>query len=221
VGNHFLLWNDSYEVVGVAESGKYVDLNEEAICAVYVSTAQMEQSSTNLVVRSSLASRDMAAALQRILSSIVPTTPITIRSWDDALGNVLFPARTAAAALGVMGMLAAMLAVTGIFGMAAYSVSKRMKDLGIRVALGAQREQILGSAIGRPLGLLISGSIVGLVAGLSASRLLGRIVYEADPHDPLVVGGAIATMALLGLVATLIPARRALAVDPSRLMREE
>jgi predicted permease len=221
VGNHFLLWNDSYEVVGVAESGKYVDLNEEAICAVYVSTAQMEQSSTNLVVRSSLTSRDMAAALQWILSSIVPTTPITIRSWDDALGNVLFPARTAAAALGVMGMLAAMLAVTGIFGMAAYSVSKRMKDLGIRVALGAQREQILGSALGRPLGLLISGSIVGLVAGLSASRLLGRIVYEADPHDPLVVGGAIATMALLGLVATLIPARRALAVDPSRLMREE
>jgi ABC-type antimicrobial peptide transport system permease subunit len=172
-------------------------------------------------VRSSLTSRDRAAALQRILSSIAPTAPITIRSWDDALSNVLFPARTAAAALGIMGMLAAMLALTGIFGMAAYSVSKRMKELGIRVALGAQRKQIVGSAIGRPLGLLMSGSIVGLVAGLSASRLLGRIVYEADPRDPLVVGGAIATMALLGLMATLIPARRALTVDPSRLMREE
>jgi predicted permease len=221
VGNHFLLWNGSYEVVGVAENGKYLDLNENATCAIFVSTAQMEQSSTNLVVRSSLASRDMAAALQRIFSSSVPTAPITIRSWDDALSNVLFPARTAAAALGIMGMLAAMLAVTGIFGMAAYSVSKRMKELGIRVALGAQRKQIVGSAIGRPLGLLISGSIVGLVAGLSASRLLGRIVYEADPHDPLVVGGVIATMAFLGLMATLIPARRALTVDPSRLMREE
>jgi ABC-type antimicrobial peptide transport system permease subunit len=89
------------------------------------------------------------------------------------------------------------------------------------VALGAQRKQIVGSAIGRPFGLLISGSIVGLVAGLSASQLLGRIVYEADPRDPLVVGGAIATMVLLGLMATLIPARRALTVDPSRLMREE
>ncbi len=221
VGNHFLLWKDSYEVIGVAENGKYVDLNEDPICAVYVSTAQMEQSSTNLVVRSSLTSRDIAASLQRILSGIAPTEPITIRSWDDALSNVLFPARTAAAALGIMGMLAAMLAITGIFGMAAYSVSKRMKELGIRVALGAQRTQILGSAIGRPLGLLISGSIVGLVAGLFASRLLGRIVYQADPRDPLVVSGVIATMALLGLVATLIPARRAVTVDAARLMREE
>jgi predicted permease len=221
LANHFLLWKDSYEVVGVAENGKYVDLNEDPICAVYVSTAQMEQSTTNLVVRSSLTSRDMAAALQRILSGIAPTAPITIRSWDDALSNVLFPARTAAAALGIMGMLAAMLAVTGIFGMAAYSVSKRMKELGIRVALGAQRTQIVGSAIGRPLGLLISGSIVGLVAGLSASQLLGRIVYETDPRDPLVVGGVIATMGLLGLMATLIPARRALTVDASQLMREE
>jgi ABC-type antimicrobial peptide transport system permease subunit len=181
----------------------------------------MEQSSTNLVVRSSLTSRDIAASLQRILSGIAPTAPITIRSWDDALSNVLFPARTAAAALGIMGMLAAMLAITGIFGMAAYSVSKRMKELGIRVALGAQRTQILGSAIGRPLGLLIFGSIVGLVTGLFASRLLGRIVYQADPRDPLVVSGVIATMALLGLVATLIPARRAVTVDAARLMREE
>ncbi|AXC12494.1 permease [Acidisarcina polymorpha] len=221
VGNHFLLWKDSYEVIGVAESGKYVDLNEDPICAVYVSTAQMEQSSTNLVVRSSLTSRDMAASLQRMLSGIAPTAPITIRSWDDALSNVLFPARTAAAALGIMGMLAAMLAVTGIFGMAAYSVSKRMKELGIRIALGAQRSQILASAIGRPLALLISGSIVGLVAGLFSSRLLGRIVYQADPSDPLVVSGVIATMALLGLTATLIPARRAVTVDAARLMREE
>jgi predicted permease len=221
VGNHFLLWKDSYEVVGVAEDGKYVDLNEDPICAVYASTAQMGQSSTNLVVRSNLTSRDMAAALQRILSSVAPTAPITIRSWDDALSNVLFPARSAAAALGIMGILAAMLAVTGIFGMAAYSVSKRMKELGIRVALGAQRFQIVGSAIGRPLGLLISGSILGLAGGLFASRLLGRIVYQADPRDPLVVGGVIVTMAFLGLIATLIPARRALTVDASRLMREE
>jgi predicted permease len=221
LGNHFSLWEDSYEVIGVAENGKYVDLNEDPTCAIYVSTAQMEQSSTNLVVRSSLTSRDMAAALQRILSGIAPTAPVTIRSWHDALSNVLFPARAAAAALGILGMLAAMLAVTGIFGMAAYSVSKRMKELGIRVALGAQRTRILGSAIGRPLGLLISGSMFGLIAGLSASRLLGRIVYEADPRDPLVVSGVIATMALLGVVATLIPARRALTVDASRLMREE
>jgi hypothetical protein len=80
-------------VVGVVENGKYVDLNETPRCATYVSTAQMGQSSTSLVVRSKRSSRETAAALQQVLSEIAPTAPITIRSWDDALSNVLFPAR--------------------------------------------------------------------------------------------------------------------------------
>jgi hypothetical protein len=221
VGRHFLLWNDLYEVVGVAENGKYLDLNEPPTCATYTSTAQMEQSSTALVVRSGLSSRALAGDLQRVISGIAPTAPITIRSWPDALSNVLFPARAATVALGVMGLLAAMLAVTGIFGMAAYSVSRRMKELGIRVALGARKAQVISAALGRPFVLLGVGSAVGLLSGVFASRLLGRIVYEANPSDPAVVGGAVLMMTLLGVVAAAIPARRAVAVDPSRLMREE
>ncbi len=133
----------------------------------------------------------------------------------------LFPARAATVALGVMGLLAAMLAVTGIFGMAAYSVSRRMKELGIRVALGARRVQLVRAALGKPLGLLLAGSAVGLTVSLFATRLLGRLVYEANPRDPLVLVGVVATMVLLGVLATWIPAQRALGVDPSRLMREE
>jgi ABC-type antimicrobial peptide transport system permease subunit len=216
-----LQWGHVYEVVGVTEDGKYLDLNEGPTPVIYTSAAQMEQSTVQLVVRSRLPARTMAAALQRVVSGIAPTAPITIRTWDDALSNVLFPARAATAALGVMGLLAAMLAVTGIFGMAAYSVSRRMKELGIRVALGARRAQVLAAAVGRPVGLLAAGSALGLMGGLFASGLLGRVVYRANPRDPLVVGGALATMALLGALATLIPARRALRVDPSRLMREE
>ena len=83
-----------------------------------------------------------------------------------------------------MGLLAAMLAVTGIFGMAAYSVSRRMKELGIRVALGARRTQVMSAAVGRPMVLLGVGSVVGLLAGVFASRLLGQIVYQANPRDP-------------------------------------
>ena len=118
-------------------------------------------------------------------------------------------------------MLAAMLAVTGIFGMAAYGVSRRMKELGIRVALGARKTQVMSAAVGRPMVLLGVGSVLGLLAGIFASRLLGRIVYQANPSDPAVVGGAVLTMALMGIAASAIPARRALAVDPSKLMREE
>jgi ABC-type antimicrobial peptide transport system permease subunit len=181
----------------------------------------MEQSSTELVVRSSMSSRALAGDLQRVISSIAPTAPITIRSWPDALSNVLFPARAATVALGVMGLLAAMLAVTGIFGMAAYSVSRRMKEFGIRVALGARKEQVIMAALGRPLVLLSVGSAVGLLSGIFTSRLLGQIVYEANPSDPAVLGGAVLMMTFLGVVAAAIPARRAVAVDPSKLMREE
>jgi ABC-type antimicrobial peptide transport system permease subunit len=111
--------------------------------------------------------------------------------------------------------------VTGIFGMAAYSVSRRTKELGIRVALGARRTQLMSAAVGRPIVLLGVGSAVGLLSGVFATRLLGQIVYRANPRDPVVVGGAVLTMALLGIAASAIPALRALAVDPSKLMREE
>jgi ABC-type antimicrobial peptide transport system permease subunit len=127
----------------------------------------------------------------------------------------------ATVALGVMGLLAAMLAVTGIFGMAAYSVSKHMRELGIRVALGARRTQLIRSALGRPLVLLLSGSCAGLLLGVLASRLLAFLVYQATPRDPLVLLGAVVAMTLVGLVATWIPASRALAANPADLLREE
>src|SRR5579885_3489888 len=84
-----------------------------------------------------------------------------------------------------------MLAITGLFGMAAYSVSKRMKELGIRIALGAQPMQVLRAALQRPIFLLLGGSIAGLVLGILASGILAHIVYEATPRDPLVLLGVI------------------------------
>jgi ABC-type antimicrobial peptide transport system permease subunit len=89
------------------------------------------------------------------------------------------------------------------------------------VALGARKTQVMSAALGRPMALLGVGSALGLAAGVFASRLLGRIVYQANPNDPLVLGGAVLTMALLGVAASAIPAQPALAIDPSKLMREE
>jgi ABC-type lipoprotein release transport system permease subunit len=210
------------EVVGVAQDGKYHDMQESPQPVVYVPLSQSEDSEAIFVVRSRLAPNEMAAALERTLSGIEPNVPITVQSWSDTLGYyVLFPAQAATAALGVMGLLAAMLAVTGIFGMAAYSVSRRMKELGIRVALGARKTHVITAAVGRPTVLLGVGSVVGLLSGVFASRLLEQIVYQANPRDPVVVGGAVLTMALLGIAASAIPALRALAVDPSKLLREE
>jgi ABC-type antimicrobial peptide transport system permease subunit len=123
--------------------------------------------------------------------------------------------------LGVMGGIGALLAITGIFGMAAYSVSKRLRELGMRVALGAQREEVLKAALGRAFRLLAFGSAAGLLLGILAIRVLAFIVYEATPRDPLVLAGVAFAMAMLGLIATWIPARRALSIDPVVLLREE
>ena len=134
---------------------------------------------------------------------------------------MLFGPRMATVSLGVLGMMGVMLSITGIFGMAAYSVSKRLRELGIRVALGAQRREVLQTALGRAFRLLAIGSVTGLLLGVLASRVLAAIVYQATPRDPLILAGVVAAMALLGLVATWIPAQRALSVNPLILLRED
>ena len=120
-----------------------------------------------------------------------------------------------------MGMMGAMLSITGIFGMAAYSVNKRLRELGIRMALGAKRSEVLKTALGRAVKLLAFGSAGGLVLGILAARVLALIVYQATPRDPLVLAGVVISMAVLGLIATWIPAQRALSVDPMMLLRED
>jgi predicted permease len=221
IGQHFIVSAHLTEVVGVVEDGKYHDLEESPQPVVYQPFSQSGSGDAVFVVRSQRAPNEMTAALQRTLSSIAPNVPINVQSWVDSLDSELLPARAATTALGAMGLLAAMLAVTGIFGMAAYSVSKRMKELAIRVALGARKMHVMSAAVGRPMAVLCAGSVLGLLAALFANRLLGQIVYQANPRDPLVVGGAVLIMALLGIVASAIPAWRALSVDPSKLMREE
>jgi predicted permease len=223
VGQCFIVSERLTEVVGVVEDGKYHNMQEPPQPAVFLSLAQNERSPIIFIVRSSRAENDLAPTLERTLTSLEPNAIITVRSWDAVLSgvNALFPARASTVAMGIMGLLAAMLALTGVFGMAAYNVSRRKKELGIRVALGARSRHVMSAAVGRPIVLLGVGSLLGLILGVFGSRLLGQIVYQANPRDPVVVVGAVLTMALLGSAASAIPALRALAVDPSKLLRTE
>lgn len=221
IGQHFAMPDKSlYLVVGVVEDGKYNTLTEPPTYAMFFPVAQNPDSDTSLVIRSQLPPAQVTAALHPMLAGIDPNLPFTIHTWPQSLGIILFPARAAAASLGVMGLLAAMLAITGVFGVAAYSVSKRMKELGIRIALGARRAQLVRSALGRPLILLVCGSAVGLLSGVIASRLLGQIVYATTPRDPFVLSGVVILMSLIGILATWIPGRRALAIDPATLLKD-
>ncbi len=223
VGRSFKLPDGTrIQVVGMVEDGKYGTLTEDPQPAMFLPITQFTSSDTTLVVRSNRDPQQLAAVITSTVRNLDSALPFDIWTWNQELNDAaLFGSRMATLALGVMGVLGAMLAITGIFGMAAYSVSQRLKELGIRIALGAQPNEVLQAALGRAFKLLVFGSMAGLVLGILASRVLSAIVYQATPRDPVVLAGVVAAMALLGLVATWIPAQRALSVDPMRLLREE
>lgn len=209
------------EVVGVTEDGKYQTLGESPQKAMFLPILQWPSNSSWLVVRSSRDPQQLGTAIRNTLHQIDAELPVQIETRLDEIGAALFPPQMATAALGVLGGMGAILSITGIFGMAAYSVSKRLRELGIRIALGAQKKEVLAAALGRAFRLLAIGSTAGLLCGLIASRVLAYIVYQATPRDPVVLAGVVTAMALLGLIATWIPARRALKVDPMILLRAE
>jgi len=210
------------QVVGIAEQGKYMSVAEDPKPAMFLPYMQSQPwSETWLVVRSSRDPQQLGPAIRSTLRGLDAGLPVFVQTWTKELDFALFAPRVATMSLGVMGLMGAMLSITGIFGMAAYSVSKRLKELGIRMALGAQHREVLQAALGRAFKLLAFGSVAGLVLGILASRVLAFIVYQATPRDPLVLAGVVLAMALLGLLATWIPAQRALSVDPLMLLREE
>ena len=209
------------EVVGLAEDGKYAHLTENPIPVMFLPILQSPSNATWLVVHSTRDPAYLASAMRARLRALDAALPVYIQTRAAEMDTVLFGPRMATLALGVMGMMGAILAVTGVFGMAAYSISKRLRELGIRIALGAKRTQVLNAALGRAVKLLTIGSAAGLALGLLATRVLAFIVYEATPRDPLVLAGVVAAMVLVGLLATWIPAQRALSVNPQILLREE
>jgi ABC-type antimicrobial peptide transport system permease subunit len=213
--------------VGIVEDGKYNSLTEDPRSATFLPLLQSPSSQTYMIVCSSgvrssgEAAMQLAPVIRGTLRALDPGLLFEIQTWNQDLKNALFFSRVATQSLGVMGAMGAMLSITGIFGMAAYSVSKRLRELGIRMALGAQRKEILRAALERAFKLLAFGSAAGLILGIVASRVLGSLVYSATPRDPLVLTGVVLAMSLVGLVATWIPAQRALSIDPAILLREE
>ena len=222
VGRYYKLQDGTpVQIVGVVEDGKYLSVTEPQDPVMFLPSLRSPSSQAYLVVRSQRDPQELGAAMRSKLRELDAGMPAFPRTWNSLLEVALFPSRVATVALGALGMMGAMLSITGIFGMAAYSVSKRLRELGIRVALGAQRTELLQAALGRAVKLLAFGSAAGLLLGILASRVLAFIVYQATPRDPLVLAGVVLAMSLLGLVATWIPARRALSVDPMILLHEE
>jgi len=210
------------EVVGVVEDGKYESLTESRAPAVFWPILQQYNSTTTLEVRSARPATEMVGEMRRAISRLDPELPVYgAGSLGEMLGFAYFPTRAAAIALSAFGVLAIILAATGIHGLVAYTVSRRTHEIGIRMALGARHTQVLRLVLTRTAALLALGSVFGAILVVAMGRVMATIVYEVESRDPLVMIGVFLTMALLGLSASWSPARRATRVDPIVALRYE
>lgn len=228
VGRYFKdIAGHSIEIVGIVTDGKYFTLSEDPQEAAFSPILQQPSTATTLIVRtrpdaSGAATSDMAVTIRKLIRDLDPAIPIRVSSsWDSSLAFNLFPSQVATVALGLFGAFGLLLSITGTFGLASYTVSKRLRELSIRVALGAQAKQVLSAALGRMLILLASGSVIGLLLGIAASRVLSAIVFLASAQDPFVLASVALTMVFTGALSVAGPVRRALHIDPANLLREQ
>jgi len=209
------------QVVGVVEDGKYEDLSDRSEPAIFESALQSYNSTTVLVARSHLPEADVARQMAGIVTELDARVPLLSHgSVTDAIAVAFLPAQIAAVALTAFGVLAGVLALVGVYGLAAYSVSARFREIGIRMAIGARRLHVVRFAVGRTTVLLGIGSLAGLLASLGASQVMSAIMYHASSGEPVVLATAVLSMALIGVIASWIPTRRALTVDPARILRD-
>ena len=217
----------SIQIVGIAADGKQFLPSETPRAAAYFPISQRPTPKTSLVVRTRVdptgaATADTAAGIRRTLHDLDAAIPIlTSSAWRSQLAMSFFPAQVATVALGLFGAFGLLLSITGTFGLASYTVSKRIRELSIRVALGAQARQVLAAALGRMLVLLASVSLVGLVLGVAASRVLSVIVFQTTAQDPYVIAAVAFTILLSGALSVAGPVRRALRIDPANVLREQ
>ena len=217
----------SIQIVGIAGDGKQFLPSETPRAAAYFPVSQRPTTRTSLIVRikpdpTGAAIGDTVVSVRRVLHELDSAIPIlTSGEWRSLLAMSFFPAQVATVALGLFGAFGLLLSITGTFGLASYTVGKRTRELSIRVALGAQARQVLSAALGRMLALLAGGSVVGLLLGVAASRVLSHIVFQATAQDPVVLSAVALTTLLSGLLAVAGPVRRALRVDPANVLREQ
>jgi predicted permease len=225
VGGHFrhgTVNGDLIEVIGVVEDGKYGSLTESQEPVVFWPILQRYDTTATIEVKSSLPATQMLGEIRGAIATLDPELPLYgVGSLTEMLGFAFFPTHAAAMALSAFGVLAIMLAATGIHGLVAYAVSRRVHEIGIRVALGARPREVLRLVLGKIVALVAIGSAFGFLLVLAAGQLLASIVYEGSPRDPLVLAGVLGLMSFVGISSSWRPARQALRIEPTTALRYE
>ena len=207
-------------VVGVARNAKYSSLNEPLRPFMYLPIAQRWQAGTNLLVRTSGEALAAGPVIRDAIRSIDPLLPVPdVSTMDAATSVVLLPQRVAATVTGVMGLLGLILAAVGLYGVVAYTASQRTRELGLRMALGADRGNVLRLIVRDGMRLVVVGIGIGMLLAVAATRVMASFLFGVSPLDPLVFAVLPLALGAVTLVATYLPARRAAATDPAVALR--
>ena len=209
-------------VVGVAETGKYVSLGETPTEFMYLSHHERFNSNMTIVARTPSDPQGALRAIQRLVREADPDMPLyDVRTMADHMGIALLPARLGGSMLGLFGLLGLTLAAVGIYGVMAYSVSQRRRELGIRVALGADRDSVVRMVLAEGMRLAIIGTVIGLVGAFAAAQLVKGLLYDIQPIDPIAFTGVPLLLIAVSALAVYLPARRAARADPMRALKSE
>ncbi|MBL0171099.1 MAG: ABC transporter permease [Gemmatimonadaceae bacterium] len=211
-----------YSIVGVVPTGKYQRLGEDPTAYMYFAQNQRFQTTMSFVIRTKGDPMALAPTLRREIAALDPNLPVSsIRTMDKHLGWALMPARVAGTALGVFGLLGLLLASVGMYGVMAYSVAQRTREIGIRMAIGATASHVITLIMRQGLTLVLVGTAIGLAGAIAASRLLASVLYGSDAINPATFVAVPLVLIAVAAVATFVPARRAALVDPAITLRAE
>jgi predicted permease len=215
-------FHEGAEVVGVVSNVRYHSIETAAVPDVYVPLAQSYPSRTRLFVRSQLDTRTLVTTITREVRALDPNLPLSeIKTMNDRVGDAMWRTRVSAWLLSAFAGLALLLTAIGIFGVMAQTVNQRTAEIGIRMALGAQRRDVISLVLARAAAMTAAGLVVGVACALALTRLIGALLYGVESNDPWTFGSVALLLGLVALAACYVPARRATRVDAVVALRAE